>query len=27
MMVPVNFVGKTGLITDQPPYDLPPNFW
>jgi len=27
MIVPVNFVGKTGLITDQPPFDLPPNFW
>lgn len=27
MIVPVQFVGKTGLITDQPPYDLPPNFW
>jgi len=27
MIVPVQFVGKTGLIIDQPPYDLPPAFW
>jgi hypothetical protein len=27
VIVPVQFVGKTGLIIDQPPYDLPPNFW